>query len=212
MLLGILGFLGVAGLTFGRLFAGVAVNVGETALPRVPRDAPLVRQRPDRALTVATLYRWLLLLPILLPVIVFSLVVPQAVPWSWAHQWLVVLVGSGVFGGLPYLLVLLLTRSRIRTLGRIGMERFLWRLPLLTAPLVAPVTLVPFVLGTMSLSDADWWQAQELFWISIALAALTLVIGYAYVLLIRVGVAFALWLRACVTPPAAVVPGVGGQQ
>lgn len=162
-------------------------------------------------MTVATLYRWSLLLPIVLPVIVFTLVVRQAVPSSWANQWLAVLVGSGVFGGLPYLMVLLLTRSRIRTLGKFDMERFLWRLPLLTAPLVAPVALVPFVLGTMSLSDADWWEVQELFWISIALAGLTLAIGYAYVLLIRVGVAVALWLRARVTSPGGVVPGVGGQ-
>jgi hypothetical protein len=125
---------------------------------------------------------------------------------------LVVLVGSGVLGGLPYLIVLAATRSRIRTLGKAGMERFLWRLPLLTATLSAQVILGPFAWGVVTLSDSLWWQVQELFWMGIALAALTLVLGYAYVLLIRVGVAVSLWLRARVTPPVEVVKGLGGRQ
>jgi hypothetical protein len=67
-----LGFLGVAGLTFGWVFAGVADNGDGTALAEVRAEASIVRQSPARALTVASLYRWLLLLPVVVPAIAFS--------------------------------------------------------------------------------------------------------------------------------------------
>jgi hypothetical protein len=146
-------------------------------------------------MNAASFYRWSLLLPILLPVIAFSLAAQGLVPESLRTP-AVWLMGSGFIGGLPYLLVLVFTRSRIRSLDRTRMERFLWRLPMLTAPLVALGALVLVILGPRRVSDVfQWREASALRRFATTLAFMTLAFGYGYVVFIRGSVGFVLWLR-----------------
>ena len=142
---------------------------------------------------MASVYRWSLLLPIVLPL---------AAPLLWhamPSEWLFVAAGwlipSLYVGGLPYLLVVALSLFRIRRYDQACMERFRWRLPIWTACAVMLTTLLATLVdsGGPDALARDNGDAASLVMV---VGTMTLAYGYSYVVLVRGFVGVAQWLSA----------------